>query len=314
MPAEVVTITSPSTGDVARVLVSQGFNCFSYRVNVRGTPVDVLWSLPNFASGQQRPSSSGIPLLFPFPGRMPGTSFGWEGTTYELEPGDAHGNAIHGFCHTRPWRITLQQDDSVTAEFHASRVDPSLAKRWPSDFRVTATYEIGGGVLTGTYTFENVGEGSLPCGFGAHPYFRVPLGEGAANDCIVTLPVTKHWELVEMLPTGELRDWPHAAEYADGVRFESLQLDDVFAGLHFEGPRCKASLSNPHNGVELTIGWDDTFRECVVYTPPHREAICIEPYTCVPSAIALTERGIDAGLRLLAPGEAFTARMELHVR
>lgn len=313
MSAQIATITCPSTGDQARVLVSQGFNCFAYRANVRGDAVDVLWSSPNFASGQERASSSGIPLLFPFPGRMPGTSLAWEGQTYELEAGDALGNAIHGFCHTRPWTVIQQQDASVTAEFYASRVDASLRRRWPSDFRATATYGIGGGVLTGTYTFENVGDQSLPCGFGAHPYFRVPLGAGRAEDCVVRLPVTKQWELAEMLPTGQVRDWPRAAEFAGGVRFDSLDLDDVFGGLTFTGPRCQASLTNPASGSTLTIAWDATFRECVVYTPPHREAICIEPYTCAPAAIALAERGIDAGLRVLAPGEAFTGRMELRL-
>ena len=36
------------------------------------------------------------------------------------------------------------------------------------------------------------------------------------------------------------------------------------------------------------------------------EAICIEPYTAVPDAYSLSERGINAGLRILEPGETFT--------
>ncbi|MEZ6109737.1 MAG: hypothetical protein R3C99_01600 [Pirellulaceae bacterium] len=35
---------------------------------------------------EQRPSGSGIPLLFPFPGRWPGTSFTWQDKTYPLKP------------------------------------------------------------------------------------------------------------------------------------------------------------------------------------------------------------------------------------
>lgn len=314
MPAEVVTLTCASTGDRARVLVSQGFNCFEFIANVGGEHVDVLWSLPNVASGNERASSSGIPLLFPFPGRIPGTSFSWQGKTYELEPGDKFGNAIHGFCHTRPWRVIHKQDDTVVGEFHASQDDPSLVRRWPSDFRVTATYELGAGVLSGTYKFENVGDEPLPCGFGAHPYFRVPLlKQSKGEDCIVRLPVTKQWELQNMLPTGRLLDWPQAEAYAAGVPFGSLTLDDVFAGLGFDGAMCSASISDP-GGRRLAISWDQTFRECIVYTPPHREAICIEPYTGVPGMIGLTEQGIDAGLRVLAPGESFSGRMMIRVR
>ena len=313
MPAEIVTITSPATGDRARVLISQGCNCFEYRANVRGATIDVLWALPGFESGQERASSSGIPLLFPFPGRIPGTSFTWQGKTYQLEPGDKFGNAIHGFCHTRPWRVIDSQDDTVEAEFQAGKDDPSLLDRWPSDFRIVAKYEIGGGVLVGTYTFENVGEGPLPCGFGAHPYFRVPLSRRSqADDCIVRLPVTKQWELADMLPTGRVLDWPQAQEFAAGVPFRALTLDDVFTGLQFEGTRGSASITDPA-GPRLTISWDQTCRELVVYTPPHREAICIEPYTCVPGAMGLAEQGLDTGLRVLAPGERVTTRMEIRI-
>jgi aldose 1-epimerase len=314
MPAEVVTLTCSATGDRARVLVSQGFNCFELAVNVAGKIVDALWALPDFSSGQLRPSSSGIPLLFPFPGRIPGTSFTFNGKTYELEPSDKFGNAIHGFCHSRPWRLIAQQDDCVTGEFHASQVDPTLAKRWPSDFRVTATYALGAGVLVGTYKFENVGDEPLPCGFGAHPYFRVPLVKGSsAADCIVQLPVTKQWELVDMLPTGRLLDWPEAEAYAAGVPFGPLRLDDAFAGLQSSGPMGSASIADPA-GPKLSIAWDKSFRELIVFTPPHGEALCIEPYTCVPGAIGLQEKGIDAGLRVLAPGESFSSRIEFRVR
>jgi aldose 1-epimerase len=312
--AEIVTITSPATGDRARILVSQGFNCFDYQANVSGRRVDVLWSLPGFESGQERASSSGIPLLFPFPGRIAGTSFVWRGKTYELEPGDKFGNAIHGFVHTRPWRVVARQDDTVTAEFVASAVDPTLARRWPSGFRATATYSIGAGVLVGEFQFENIGSEALPCGFGAHPYFRVPLANASqANDCIVRLPVTKRWELADMLPTGRVLDWPQASEYAAGVPFGKLHHDDAFTGLNFAGDQCSASITDP-SGPRMTIAWDRTFRECIVYTPPHREAICIEPYTCMAGAIALAERGIDGGLRVLEPGESFSGKVTMRVQ
>ena len=37
-----------------------------------------------------------------------------------------------------------------------------------------------------------------------------------------------------------------------------------------------------------------------VYTPP--QAICLEPQTCAPDAFNLSGRGIDAGMRVVAPG------------
>jgi aldose 1-epimerase len=61
----------------------------------------------------------------------------------------------------------------------------------------------------------------------------------------------------------------------------------------------------------MTQAFDDFFRACVVFNPPHRQAICIEPYSCIPNAYALAERGIDAGLRVLAPGESVATRFTL---
>lgn len=313
MPPEIVTITCPATGDRARVLVNQGFNCFEYIANIAGQKVDVLWSLPNYASGTERASSSGIPLLFPFPGRVPGSKFVWNGKTYDLEPGDQYGNAIHGFCHTRAWRVIARQDDTVVGEFHASKDDPSILEHWPSDFRIRATYELGAGILACTYKFDNPGDRPLPCGFGAHPYFRIPLGGSSAADCTIRLPVTKHWEAVDMLPTGEVTNVSDATPYAGGMRFGDLTLDDVFTGLTFAGERSTASITDPQSRRTVSILWDKTYRELVVYTPPHREAICIEPYTCVPAAAALQSRGIDSGWRVLAPGESFSGRIEIRV-
>jgi aldose 1-epimerase len=50
-----------------------------------------------------------------------------------------------------------------------------------------------------------------------------------------------------------------------------------------------------------------------VYNPPHREAVCIEPYTTIPDAFTLAERGIEPHLKVLAPGKTFRTRIEIRV-
>jgi len=313
MTAQVITLRDTTSGSAAEILVSQGFNCFQFTANPGGRPVEILYAPPDFASGQGRPSRGGIPLLFPFPGRIPGTRFAWEGKIYDLEPGDAFGNAIHGFAMWRPWCVIDQSASHVVGQFHAWRDDPSLKNRWPADFRVTATYSLSGNTLRSEFLIENPGDASLPCGFGTHPYFRLPLGGPAADTCIIKLPVSTRWELKEMLPTGRRLDVPNAAALQAGQRFADLKFDDVFSGLRFDNHWCAASIHDPASGVTVTERFDDTFRECVVYTPPHREGICIEPYTCVAGAFALHKRGIDAGLRIVAPGESFQTAVEISV-
>ena len=99
-----------------------------------------------------------------------------------------------------------------------------------------------------------------------------------------------------------------------GLRFANTHLDDVFTGLSYAEGICRATMTDAHGGRTLEVAFDDSFRDCVVYNPPHREAICIEPYTCVPDAFALAERGIETGLRVLQPGGSFTARFEIRLR
>ena len=56
---------------------------------------------------------------------------------------------------------------------------------------------------------------------------------------------------------------------------------------------------------------DAIFRELVVYTPPGRDAICFEPYTCPTDAINLEAKGIPAGIIVLSPKETFFATVRI---
>jgi aldose 1-epimerase len=316
MNAQIAVLKDAATGSSAEILVNLGFNCFRFTAMPKGKPVEVIYAHPEFAGGEQRPSGSGIPILFPFPGRIPGTTFEWEGKKYELEPGDAFGNAIHGFVHRRPWRVIEQSENRVVGQFHAWKDDPSLKDRWPADFRITATYVLAGNALNTHYLLENPGDTPLPFGFGTHPYFRVPLGGSKADDCIVKLPVSAQWELADMLPTGRRIDLANAAAFQAGLRFADCKFDDVFTGLvPQKSNMIVSSIEDPDSQVRMHIVFSpQTFRECVVYTPPHREAICIEPLTCAPSAVALLAKGIEAGWRVLPPGGRLEAAVEMVVK
>lgn len=304
-------VLTHESGSRAEITPELGFNCHRFAVMHAGKLVEVLYAATNFTQGQERPSGSGIPILFPFPGRIPGTSFVWRGKTYPLEAGDNRGNAIHGFVHTRPWRLIEQAPSRVIGQFHAGRDDASLKYRWPADFRITATYLLEAAALKMRYLIENPGDVPLPCGLGTHPYFRLPLGGSDAGACIVKLPMSEQWELAEMLPTGLRLSVPDPARLAAGQPFADLKFDDVFAGLSFADGWCRPTIHDPGSGATITVSFNAAFRECVVYTPPHREAICIEPYTCAAGAIELAGRSIDAGLRVLPPGSSFEARVEI---
>jgi len=317
MSASVVTIADPVTGSRASTAPSLGFNCFSYQAPLRGRLIETLWAHPELLGGGQRPSGSGIPILFPFGGRMPGTSFEHQGATYQLEEGDGRGNAIHGFVMSRPWRVVDQQADSVTGEFQASVDDPSLLARWPADFRVTCRYALGADGLLSEFVVDNPSDRVLPFGLATHAYFRIPPGGGPefdeAEQTVLRVPVSDQWELAGLIPTGRRLGAGDFADMPRGMELRGRVFDNVFTGLAYDAGRTTTSVHNPAVGCTLVQTFDDSFRHAVVYTPPHREAICIEPYTALPNYFRLEQTVIETGVRHLQPGEQYRTRIELRL-
>jgi aldose 1-epimerase len=314
MAEEVITLIDDQRGSRAKILPKLGFNCFSFQPMVQEERMEVLWSAPNFPSGTERPSGSGIPVLFPFPGRVRGTSFQFQGQNYELPPGDAYGNAIHGFVINRPWRIVEQSAKKATGEFQASIDDPSILSHWPADFLIRLSYTLAGNRLISDVEIVNPDDKPLPFGLGTHPYFRVPLGgHGDGSRSITTVPAKSRWELIDMLPTGKRLPVGAKDSVRVGMEFGSSKFDDVFTDLEFKDEQFTASIVDPNSTTTLVMNWGEEFPHCVVYTPPHREAICIEPYTSVPDAFWLEKRDIPSGLRILAPRESFTAKSEIRL-
>jgi aldose 1-epimerase len=313
MKPEIISISDDRSGSTARILVGLGFNCFSLQIPTDLQPVEVLYTPPNFESGTLRPSHGGIPLLFPFAGRLRGRELTYGGVTYSVGDLDDHmGNAIHGYVLNRPWQVIEASPRRVVGQFHAATLAPGLLKKWPADFRLTVAYELSGRALVGDITIENPDDKPLPLGLGTHPYFRLPLGlSGQAGECRIRVPASNHWQRGDVLPNGTREPLAAGDEIARGLRFADSALDDIYGGLAFEQGLCRTSIEDPASGRTMTQTFDDSFRACVVFNPPHREAICIEPYSCVPNAFELEERGIDAGLRVLAPGETLKTRITI---
>ena len=314
MNPECIELRDESKKSSAKVLAGYGFNCYSFRAVNRGYEVEVLWSAPGFETGREQASHNGMPLLFPFPGRIGGAAFEFEGQQYPLESDDGHGNAADGFVHTRPWRVIERSPQHVVGQFQASVDDPSLLNRWPADFRITVRYDLTGNKLHSQIVVENPDQRPLPFGFGAHPYFHVPLGgSGAPGDCVIKVPARGVWEVKDLLPTGRKLPALGTKALCGGLRFSSATFDDIFTTLTCAGGHCESRIEDPASGRKLKLAFDSGFRECAVYNPSHRKAICLGPYTCVPDAMHLSGRGIDSGLRILPPGESWWGNIHIEL-
>jgi aldose 1-epimerase len=298
-----------AAGSRAMVSVSFGGNCLSWQVLHQGKVLELLWS--DLATLTAFPARHGMPILFPFPNRIRDGQFSWQGRAYRLPPNDPRGtNAIHGFVLNRPWNILAVSEGTETGSFVTLSQDSGSLPRemqslWPAGFDVELTWLLHGYSLELHIDVRNCADEDLPFGFGVHPYFRMPAA-GASLRWIGESSISQ-WELRDCLPTGQRGlVTSRCHKLLTGKPLEGDSFDDAF--------RIENKADQGAWLVQSPEGWSirasqgpgcDAFRDYLIFTPPHREAVCLEPYTCITDAINLQPQGIDAGLLVLPPGEAW---------
>ncbi len=314
MPAS-IRIFDPQSRTAAEIALELGFNCISFSTHVKDQAVEIIDSPDDVLTGEYRPSGFGIPILFPFPNRIRAGQFSWEGKSYEVPLAPGQPNAIHGFCYDRPWRLLNQTEDSVTGRFQLSVDAPDRLNCWPADFIFDVRYRVAESRLECQFRITNCDKKPLPWGLGTHAYFRLPFGAGSSPDqCELSVPVNEQWELSEFLPTGRRLAVDNNAPLRNGASFGTLKFDDVFTGWQSDGGTVRSTILDPQAGIQLMQICDSQyFREAVVFTPPNRNAVCIEPYTCVTDAINLEQKDINAGLQVLPPGKVVQTWTALQV-
>jgi aldose 1-epimerase len=314
-----VYVLEDGAGEQAEVWPALGFNCFRWQVQRGGQSLELLYQAPDlFQNG--RPTRSGIPVLFPFPNRIRDGRFTWDGRPYQLPLDDpAKKNAIHGFACRHPWRVLTHGADAasawITGVFRCSQDAPDNRPLWPADHEIQLTYCLGAGSLRLEAEVHNPDRVPLPFGLGYHPYFRMPFASsGRADDCLLTVPARSFWKLEESLPTGERLPVDAACDLNQPRRFGELNVDTVLTDLPAaNGERPERAALQGVPGAALRLHAGPEFRDLVIFTPPHRQAFCLEPYTCTTDAINLQARGIEAGWRVLPPGQRWRAVVELTI-
>ena len=317
----VYTLTDAASGASAEVWPSHGFNCVRWSVRTRDGVAPVFYTAPDWEANPV-PTRSGHPILFPFPNRLRGGHFTFEGREYQLPLNETSGrHAIHGFTPKAAWRVvgSLAGEDSaeVSGQFRISADRPDVAACWPGDLVLTVTYRLSAAALEVRCRIQNPGPGNVPFGLGYHPYFCLPSLPGAAADeFVLQAPARSLWVAEGDIATGEKVPTPAEFDFTRPRPVGAAVLDHLYGDLPTEAadrPTGRATLSDPSGNVAVTVTTDAAFRELLLFTPPHRRAVAVEPYTCTSDALNLTARGVEAGLRVLAPGEEFAATVRYAV-
>lgn len=300
-----ITIRDAASGSTASLLPERGFNCFSFQPVLNGQPIETLWAEPDFGP-ESPPDLSGIPILFPFGGRMTGGAFEFEGKRYETPSAkDDRPDAWHGFVMRRPWRVTEQADDRVTADFQASVDGPALLDEWPADFKIAVTYQVAGPELRAEFVVSNPDRKRLPFVLATHPYFQLSLGGAKPETSEVTIPANAYWELVDGMISGRKLPVDERNDLRQGPPLDGRKMNDVYGDLRMTNGQFVCSVHDPIANRTVSQTATDGADCCIVYTHQPREAIAIEPYIGMPDSFRLGAMEIETGMKVLAPDEVY---------
>lgn len=307
-----IRLTTPG-GAEATLFAGVGFNLIDWRVPIGGNHVQIMHAEPDVLDGGSG-TRSGCPILFPFPNRIAGASYQWEGREYHLppaHPGDP--NAIHGFCAKVPWSdVRATGASAATGKFRLSRDAAAVAGSWPGDLELSITFELADHALRMAARVTNVDDDPVPFGLGYHPYFT-PLRAVALADTTIQVPAAEYWELADAIPTGVRLPVDGDRDLREPTQMLDRTLDDILTKLppfraDTDGLMDRARLVG--GDVALTLRADSAVRDMVVFTPANRQSVAIEPYTCPTDAVHLQTAGHDVGWRTLAPGESWEGVVE----
>jgi galactose mutarotase-like enzyme len=298
-------LCSPANGGIEAWFVpGAGMVCCSLRH--RGD--ELLGQRRGLAYYADKHSTMGIPLLHPWANRVSESRFELLGRQVDAAEAsgalyhDANGLPMHGLlAGAREWEV-VDRDAGPDAALLRARFDfaarADLMAAFPFPHEVEIEAALRDATLCIATTVTATGGAAVPIAFGYHPYLRVP--DVAREQWSIEVPVDEQVVLDERsLPTGER----HPA-HVDGGPLAGRTFDDLYAGV-----RAGAVFSVAGGDRRLEIEFTDGYPVAVVFAPDADDVICFEPMTAPTNALVTGA----PELRVVQPGERFTASFSIHV-
>ena len=212
------------------------------------------------------------PVLFPICGRLYEGIYTYRGKEYTM--------GCHGFF--REMEMTVEEKTDTAITFRVSDNEESR-KMYPFSFVFRLTYSLSGDTLHIMHAVENTGDDPLIFALGAHPGFRVPLGNDSCDDYEIVFDssVTEGKQILfeKNFTSGKYASSP----LPDGKFRYSNEIFDV-GSLFFSEIGDHVTLSSPVSGRFVRLD----FAGFPVLGFWHAEGtsapfLCIEPWESVPS-------------------------------
>ncbi|MEL7472221.1 MAG: hypothetical protein AAGK04_02805 [Planctomycetota bacterium] len=255
-------------------------------------------------------------LMAPWPNRVAGAEFEFDGHHVKLDPNHDDGAAIHGFFRDRAFRVLDRSP-------HSARLIAvhTTSPTWPWACTLAVTYTLIEHELEMDLRLTNQDASPMPCGLGWHPFFKRRLATRDSAGMVprsarLRLPRLERYPAKGCIPVGRPARDGLTERLAVGDEIDAFApLDDVFT--RGDEPM---EIDWPESDVAIRLTTDAAFNHAVVFAvspsePSLSEVFCVEPCTMVNDAINLHARGWqETGLRVLEPGDTLRARWALAIR
>lgn len=216
--------------------------------------------------------------LVPWPNRVAGGSYSWNGRMHCLPVNDLPNDAaLHGLLCWQEWQVAHASADAVTL---TSFIAPRPGYEWPLE--CTASYHLdpdeGLGV---TIESVNIGVETAPYGVGSHPY--ICLGGQPADAYELTMPAELVYTMDgNQVPTAAVSVKEAATDFRAARYIGGAALDHAFTG--FPDGVWTIKVSEPSSGLSVELSSDVGYAQLYSADAIGRKALAVEPMSCAPNA------------------------------
>lgn len=225
-------------------------------------------------------------VLFPFANRIKDGTYTFDNKSFQLETNQTEeNNALHGLIYNKSFKIIDQKASKTSAHITLEYNETNSPKGFPYNYKIQLTYTLSDSGLSLKVSVKNTDIKTFPFTLGWHPYFiSTDLAKSALR-----FNSTKKLQIGERNITTTVE--PIAP--IDTFQIKNKKLDDCWA-LNTNTVQFKT----PSYHFELSSSVNDNFLQ--LYTPPHDNAIAIEPTTGVSNSF-----NNAIGLQTLEGGKSY---------
>ncbi len=269
-------LSNPTTGESVNILPTFGGIIRKMTFQKEGKLFNVIAAADTDEQLVNEMTAYPSAHLFPWGNRVRDGKYTFENANHQLPINEVglH-NAIHGFVAFANFEVVQEDADDTKAglvlqfEYKGNHV----GYPFPFVLAITNTLSTTEG-FTIKYTIKNTGSTKMPMVLGWHPYFKI-AGE-TANDWHIDFPATEQSIPDEQMISVSKKP----VDFSGGIALNNQILDAVFSVK--KADKITAILHSPKQNVSINVwqeGLDNQFTFMVVYIPPTRNCVAIEPMT-----------------------------------